>query len=121
MRKIISIITNFSAFIRGMRRSHARLQLIRKKAPHIEIAQGSWATPRPQVHVAMRSASGTIGLYTYTDDDAGNAHASLNASTLANITGLPIVDRRPMNKNEARGDLLKRANAIWMPRDAATA
>jgi len=117
MRKLIAAIAALPATMSGMARVARRLDGIRRKQPHIEISQSGWRTDRPEVHVSMVSRGGMIGVYSYADDDAGNAHVSMNASSLANITGLRIVDRRPMATNEARGSLLSRDGAVWLPRD----
>jgi hypothetical protein len=44
-----------------------------------------------------------ISVYTYDDDQLGNALAEMNAGTLSHISGLPLVDRRvipPIPTNE---------------------
>ena len=94
-----------------------RLFAVLEKKPIIEISQSGWAGGRPQVHVGLLSRGGMTSVMTKTDDDAGNAHCSMHAQTLSHITGLRVVDRRPVAKNEGGSGLGK--DWIVLPRDAA--
>ncbi|QAY80237.1 hypothetical protein [Sphingosinicella sp. BN140058] len=101
-------------FIRTVR----RLALINSKKPHIEISDGGWKTSRPQVHVSIRSAGGTMGIASHPADDAGNARCTMLASSMENILGLAVVDRRAKATNEAQtGRMTEKWHSL--ARDAA--
>lgn len=65
----------------------------------VYIGRSGWVTPRPQVHVSVRSrhASGGGGgqsIYSYDADDVGEAKATLYGKSLAEILGVPLIDER---------------------------
>lgn len=81
-----------------------RLWTVWKRRPVVDIVQHGQLTPRPQVTVGLASRGGLISLYTYPDDDAGNAHASMNGQSVAHILGLHLNDRRaPPQPTEGSG------------------
>ena len=98
-------------------RAARRLYAVLERKPIIEISQFGWKTDRPQVVVGILSRRGSTSVMTKLDDDAGNAHCSMHAQTLSNITGLTVVDRRETAKNEASATNGFRA----LPRDAEPA
>lgn len=87
--------------IAGYLRTRKRLAKIAAKKPLITIRQGGWSTPKPTVSVGFQSRGGLTNAYTYPDNDAGNAAATLSASTLENILGLAVADMRPVITNQA--------------------
>jgi len=95
-------------------RAAKRLFAVLERKPIIEISQFGWKTGRPQVVVGVISRRGMTTVMAKLDDDAGNAHCSMHAQTLANITGLSVIDRRETAKNEATPHNGFRA----LPRDA---
>lgn len=95
----------------------SRLITIRRTAPHIDICLFGWPSDGAQVRVSLASHRGAVVVGTYADDDAGNTQASLAASSLAHITSLRVVDRRPAGTNEARCSLLAHADPVWLPRE----
>ena len=85
-------------------RTIRRLNAIRRKAPHISISQHGQLTANPKVSVSVSSRGGAMSIDTFRDDDAGNAGATLSASSLSNILGLPVADLRCEATNEANTD-----------------
>jgi len=111
MKKILATL----ATLRTLNvRQAKRLFAVLERKPYIEISQFGWKTDRPQVVVGMMSRRGMTTVMAKLDDDAGNAHCSMHAQTLSNITGFTVVDRRETAKNEATPHNGFRA----LPRDA---
>lgn len=87
-------------------RAHKRLAAIVEKAPCICVADHGWATDKPQVSVSLQSSSGVMSVFAYPSDETGHARATLDAISLENITGLPVIDRRPEEWNEAERSMV---------------
>ena len=80
-----------------------RLRAVYQARPYFVISHFAQITSKPQVVVSLHSQFGMISVYTYDDDQLGNALAEMNAGTLSHISGLPLVDRRvipPIPTNE---------------------
>lgn len=84
-------------------RTLKRLRHINMLKPAITISVYGTATDKPHVHVYIQSHGGSQGLYSYPDDDAGNAHVEMLARTLEHITGFPVRDNRAEDRWELRG------------------
>lgn len=98
-----------------------RLDGIRRKQPHVQISQYAQLTPNPKVAVSVVSRSGSTTIDAFPDHDAGNAGATLRASSLANVLGLPVVDRRAEATNEANSERTMTADWRRLPAPAVTA
>lgn len=62
--------------------------------PRVVISCGGERTVRPKVHVSVASIYGMQGVYTWDNDEQGNACATLHAKGLAKITQRKLVDCR---------------------------
>ena len=103
IRTMLADIRTAAATLRTLNpRSARQLLAVLDRTPIIEIYQAGSATSRPQVLVSFASKGGMTSAMVKADDDAGNAHCSSYARSLSNITGLSVVDRRPIATNEAR-------------------
>lgn len=74
----------------------------RRYPPAVVISRGGQLTLRPQVHVSVESTRGSQGVYTWADDDQGNACAEMYAQGLGHICGLRLIDRRRDDERQRR-------------------
>lgn len=65
-----------------------------KLKPCVQICRWGWATDFPKVGVSIVSHMGSIEVYTFDDNEQGNARASMYAKDISHLTGIPVKDRR---------------------------
>ncbi len=73
-----------------------RLWKIWQDKPYISISVGGQILPvdKSYVAIALHSRNGAQGVYTFQNDEQGNARATLAANTMAHLSNFPIHDNR---------------------------
>jgi hypothetical protein len=78
---------------KALRAQRKLLRAVANRNPVVILRRFAWLTPNPKINVTLHSHHGMMTLFTFDDNDAGRARASMAAKSVASISGFPLLNQ----------------------------